>query len=313
MRLKMNVSDGSRENGGTMTGIRKILAATDFSFHAHRAARRAAFLAREHGATLRLLHVVNRNTALSTSQLGLQSPLDLDQRAAQDAQQGLESLSADVAAPDLVVEREVRTGIVLDEILAAAADADMLVLGPRGLRPIHELILGTAAERLLNKGQRPMVVVKQDPTREYRRVLVPVDFSEHSLTSLQFARSLAPTAEIGLFHALDPPVEGTLRSAGVGEETINAYWAQDEREARGLMDKLMTEAGASQGALLPMFLNGDPRLQINAMAESFAADLIVIGKHGRSRLSEYFLGGATRLTLARAQCDVAVVPGGRPR
>ncbi|HVF18051.1 MAG TPA: universal stress protein [Steroidobacteraceae bacterium] len=291
-----------------MKSIRKILAATDFSFHAHRAARRAGFLAREHDATLRLLHVINSNTAMSAFQFGVEPPLDLDQRVAQDAQRGLESLAGDVAAPNLVVEREVRTGIVLDQILAAADEADILVLGPRGLRPIHELILGTAAERLLNKSHRPMIVVKQDPTREYRRVLVPVDFSEHSMTALRFARSLAPTAEIGLFHALEAPAEGTLRNAAVAEESINAYRSQVERDARGQMDKLIADAGEMRGPLLPMLQKGDPRLQINAMAESYAADLIVIGKHGRSRISEFFLGGATRLTLARAQCDVAVVP-----
>jgi len=294
-----------------MSAIRTILAASDFSFDAHRAARRAALLAREHGATLRLLHVVHPDAAAKAARQRLRPPLDLDQVASQEAQYALQSLVEDVATADLIVEREIRSGAVLEEILSAADHADMLVLGPRGLRPIHEFILGTAAERLLNKSKRPMLVVKQDPASQYRRVLVPVDFSDHSLTAVRFARLLAPNAETCLFHAFDSPVESTLRTAGVSEESIAQYRAQDEREAREEMDKLIAQIGLMSSPPLPVVRRGDPRVEISATAEAYAADLIVIGKHGRSLLAEYFLGGATRLTLARAHCDVAVVPEAR--
>lgn len=294
-----------------MSTLRTILAASDFSFDAHRAARRAALLAREHGATLRLLHVVHPDAAAKAAQQRLQPPLDFDQRVSLEAQHSLDSLAADVSAPDLVVEREIRSGVVLDEILGAADHADLLVLGPRGLRPIHELILGTAAERLLHKSRRPMLVVKQEPTSPYRRVLVPVDFSDHALTAARFARSLVPNAELCLFHAFDSLAEGILRTAGVSEENIAQYRAQDEREAREQMDKLIAEIGPMSVPPLPVVKRGDPRVQISATAQAYAADLIVIGKHGRSRLAEYFLGGATRVTLVRAHCDVAVVPEAR--
>jgi nucleotide-binding universal stress UspA family protein len=291
-----------------MSTLRTILAASDFSFDAHRAARRAALLAQEHGATLRLLHVLHPDAAAKAAQQRLRPPLDLDQRVSLDAQRNLDSLAADVSAADLIVEREMRSGVVLDEILDAADHADMLVLGPRGLRPIHELILGTAAERLLSKSQCPMLVVKQEPASPYRRVLVPVDFSDHSLSAARFARLLAPNAELCVFHAFDSLAEGTLRSAGVSEDNIAEYRAQDERQAREEVDKLIAEIGPMSVPPLPVVQRGDPRIQISATAESYAADLIVIGKHGRSRLAEYFLGGATRITLARAHCDVAVVP-----
>ena len=156
-----------------------------------------------------------------------------------------------------------------------------------------------------------MLVVKREPAAQYRRVLVPVDFSEHSLTTVRFARLLVPNAELCLFHAFESVAEGTLRAAGVSEENIAQYGAQDESEAREEMEKLIADLGPMSLPPLPVLQRGDPRVQISATAESYAADLIVIGKHGRSRLAEYFLGGATRVTLARAICDVAVVPEAR--
>lgn len=122
---------------------------------------------------------------------------------------------------------------------------------------------------------------------------------------------MAPNAELCLFHAFDSLAEGTLRTAGVSEENIAEYRAQDEREAREQMDKLIAEIGPMPVSPLPVVQRADPRVQISATAQAYAADLIVIGKHGRSRLAEYFLGGATRVTLVRAHCDVAVVPEAR--
>lgn len=291
-----------------MSNFRTILAASDFSFHAHQAAQRAAQLAREHGATLRLLHVINSSVRATTVEQWLLPQFDLEQRIVEDARKALDDLATAVAAPEQAVERDVRSGLVLDEILAATEQADLLVLGPRGLRPVHELILGTLAERLLSKSKCPMLVVKRDAKDSYKRLLVPVDFSEHSMTALRFARSLAPDAEVCLFHAFDLPAEGILRNAGVSDENIDAYRIQEEQQARAQMDTLIAAAGAMAQGASPLIQRGDPRMLVSSTAESFAADLIVLGKHGRSRLAEYFLGGTTRITLARAQCDVAVVP-----
>jgi nucleotide-binding universal stress UspA family protein len=41
-------------------------------------------------------------------------------------------------------------------------------------------------------------------------------------------------------------------------------------------------------------------------------DLIVIGKLGKSRLEDYFLGSVTRRVLADSQADVLVVPADAP-
>ena len=46
---------------------------------------------------------------------------------------------------------------------------------------------------------------------------------------------------------------------------------------------------------------------ILAKEEELSADLIVIGKHGRSMVEEWLLGSVTRHVLAGSKCDVLVV------
>jgi len=287
--------------------IRTVVAATDFSFSAHRAARRAAVVAKMHGAALHLLHVLDSSSAKA---LLRRSPaIDVEQPLHVEAERALNSLADDVAAAGgAVTERLLREGRVMDEILAAAASSDLVVLGPRGVNPLRDFILGSTAERMARMIECPMLVVKQDPQIPYENVLVPVDFSDYSAPALRFASEVAPGAALHVFHALDCPLKGTLRSAGVSDAGIAAYCDELHREANASMAELT--AGLQERTVFGTVQAADARVAINERAAANNCTLIVMGKQGRSWLSEHILGSVTRVALERATCDVAVVPHG---
>jgi len=287
--------------------IRTVVAATDFSFSAHRAARRAAAVAKVHGAVLHLLHVLDSSSAKA---LLRRSPaIDVEQPLHLEAERALNSLADDVAAAGgAVTERLLREGRVMDEILSAAASSDLVVLGPRGVNPLRDFILGSTAERMARMIECPMLVVKQDPQIPYENVLVPVDFSDYSAPALRFASELAPGAALHVFHALDCPLKGRLRSAGVTDEGIAAYCDELHREANASMAELT--AGLQERTVFGTVQAADARVAINERAAANNCTLIVMGKQGRSWLSEHILGSVTRVALERATCDVAVVPHG---
>lgn len=287
--------------------IRTVVAASDFSFSAHRAARRAGVLAKEHGASLHLLHVIDSSPVQT---LMRRSPaLDVDPALRLDAERALASLAADIMAVGGVVnDRLLREGRVMDEILAASASSDLIVLGPRGVNPIRDFIIGSTAERMARMIECPMLVAKQDPEITYENVLVPVDFSEYSAPALRFASEVAPGATLHVLHALDSSLTGRLRSAGVSDEGIEAYSDQLQREANASMADLT--AGLGERTVFKTVQIGDARVLIKERAAATRCTLIVMGKQGRSWLSEHILGSVTRLVLERATCDVAVVPHG---
>jgi nucleotide-binding universal stress UspA family protein len=287
------------------TPIRAIVAATDFSFSAHRAARRAGMLAKEHGAKLDLLHVVDSATARS---LLRRSPaFDVEQPLLLEARRALDSLAEDiVAAGGVVDDHLLRDGSVIEEILASSAKSDLVVLGPRGVNPLRDFVIGSTAERIARMIECPMLVVKQDPEIPYERVLVPVDFSQYSAPSLRFASRLAPRATLDVFHAVDRSLEPRLRSAGITDDGITAYSDELHREANANMAEL-TAAALGQ-PVVGIVQIGDARVNIYERAAALQCTLIVMGKQGRSWLSEHVLGSVTRRVLERAECDVVVVP-----
>jgi nucleotide-binding universal stress UspA family protein len=288
-----------------MAGIRTIVAASDFSFSARRAARRAGALAKRHGAALLLLHVLDRPSVRAV--LPATPTFDVEQLLRSEAERELDLLAEDVlAAGGAVTDTLLREGRVIDEILAATASSDLLVMGPRGLNPLRDLIIGSTAERMARQIKCPMLVVKQNPQVPYQNVLVPVDFSECSEPALRFAAELVPGAALHAFHALDCSLEGRLRSAGVTDEPIATYRQELQREADAMMRTLTRDMEDVATVVQP----GDARVLINDRAAAIQSTLIVMGKQSRSWLSEYVLGGVTRLVLERAHCDVVVVPHG---
>jgi nucleotide-binding universal stress UspA family protein len=287
------------------TLIRTVVAATDFSFSAHRAARRAGVLAKTHGAALQLLHVLDTSSARSLR--GSPRSAELDDALRTDAAGALGSLADDVAAAGgTIKDRLIREGNVREGILAAATSADLLVLGSRGINPIKDFFLGSTAERIARVIECAMLVVKQDPQITYDNVLVPVDFSGYSAPALRFAAALAPNATLHVLHALDFPLAARLRTAGVPEEGLSVYIDELHREAQASMDVLTASVQGRTvlGALQP----GDARTLITEHAAANQCTLIVMGRQGRSWLSEHILGSVTRFVLERATCDVVVVP-----
>lgn len=276
-------------SGAEAGRIRSILAATDFSVCAGHAVQRAALLAGEHGATLKLLHVAGTGPALALRERAV---ADLDKDRLQEAIQQIPSVAA---------TPEIRAGEVIVELLAAADYADMLVLGAYGNRPVRDALIGTTADRLLRKGRRPMLVVKQAASEPYRRVLVALDFSLQSLATLEFARHIAPAATTYIFHAYESPGREDPRQA-------QASKAEYRDRAYSNLENLRRKASAPLGDATFVVLQGDPKHMVSETAGRYQADLVVVGKHGRSLAEEFFLGGVTRHTLATANCDVAVVP-----
>lgn len=284
--------------------ISTLVAASDFSFAAHRAARRASLVAKAHRASLKLLHVIEGS---STQSLLRSAPWpDPQERLHAEAQRSLDSLADDVTkVSGIVPDQLLREGDVLAELLAAAKQSDLIVLGARGLNPVREFFLGSTAERIARRVPCPMLVVKQEPQISYEHVLVPVDFSKYSAPALRFATELVPDATLHVFHAVDSAMEGRLRSVGVSDEAVQTYRDGLVREAEVSLAELTT---ALPDRALSVAEPGDARVLITRRAEERGCTLIVMGNQGRSWLSEHLLGSVTRAVLERATCDVVVVP-----
>ncbi|MHB8110000.1 MAG: universal stress protein [Syntrophorhabdaceae bacterium] len=290
-----------------MTQIQSILSATDFSPDSRHAAERAAML----GATMAiqkgvLLHVLERSWLDALKQL-ISSSAEVEQRIVEDSSRSLAELVEEARRlSGFSLEPQFRSGDVLDAIVEAASEFDLLVLGAHGRHPVQALALGTTSQRLLSKVHQPVLVVKRRAEKPYQRVLVATDFSPNSLRGLQYGQIIAPQALIHLVHVFEPLFERRMISGGVSDDIIEESRVKARVEANEKMTRFISEAGVDRRKLVRIIEHGHAPGKLPEIAHKWAPDLFIVGKHGRTRIEEFLLGSVTLHVLAESRCDVLV-------
>jgi len=142
-----------------------------------------------------------------------------------------------------------------------------------------------------------------------RRILLPVDGSEHSLEAARKLGRLidAEDAEISLLYVQKP------EAFAVGEIWIDPDTKQ-RREIRRRQEAEMvfanTTAPLERQRLTvrrQLTVEGDPADEILRCADEIGADLIVMGSHGRTGVLRVLMGGVSSKVLDRAKCPVLIV------
>lgn len=286
-----------------------ILVATDLTDAATPSIARAGQLARAHGAALRLVHVLDAEWWLAVRDLVQQ--MDLQHAVREQCRLMLDAAVALLAAQGHVqVQTELREGPVLQELAEAAQQADLLVIGAGGRHKLREAALGSTASRLARVVRRPLLVVHGADARPYERVLVATDLSDAAAAALDAVARLLPQAGLHVVHCFDLAYEGRLRLAGVSDAQLADYRQQGQVAATRALRAWATRVLGNRPVHLEV-REGDARFALLAAAHDLDAQLVVVGKQGRSFVSETLLGSVTSWLLEEAGRDVLVVPGRR--
>lgn len=288
------------------TPIKRILTGTDFSRPASNALLRAAMLAAEHAASLEIVHVAPRVTRTHLKQLGLGGSVG----ATSDALYKVDLAKAQELAYSQGVVATVKllkgsaSAMLTRE--AARLSADLVVLGYRGERSLRDTLIGTTAERVLERWTGDTLVVKDAPKENYGTILACVALAPVSCSVVMSAVALSEQARLHVLHAYKPPFEMTLISHHATGETLAKHRAAAKGEAvRGLTELLERCPVPSDRHLERHVRYGGPSTLIPGAAVRYGADVIVVGKN-QSVLEEFFLGSVTKKIVRAARTDVLV-------
>lgn len=184
-------------------------------------------------------------------------------------------------------EPRVVLGQPAEGILAAAADADLLVVGTHGRRGLARLALGSVSEAAIRGAASPVLAVRSSAGPDLgRHVLCPVNFTPTGQAALEVALSLA--ARLG------------------GRLTVMTCCETGDEPA-GCLHELLS--AAPPGLVVDTAIRqGQAADQILGLAAETAADLIVIGARRQGSLQEAVFGTTTERLLRNARSSLLVVP-----
>jgi nucleotide-binding universal stress UspA family protein len=150
----------------------------------------------------------------------------------------------------------------------------------------------------------------------FRRIMVPVDYSENARASLKFAAALAQSvgASIDVVHVWDKPtyVSDAVMVKRPGQEH-SSLLALIQENAEHDMNQFLASVELPPGVNVGHRLcSGDTVSTLIAEVQKGEHDLLVLGTHGRTGLAHMLLGSVTEKLIRMSPVPVLTVPPRRP-
>jgi nucleotide-binding universal stress UspA family protein len=294
-----------------------MLVPIDFSRPSLNAISYALAIARQFGADVHLLHVVDTTQYPPPTLLTL--PLVPQAEWNRRLRKRLEAVALKYRINGNVSALNPRSGTAYEEICAIAGElkADLVVIATHGYTGYKHIFLGSTAERVVQHSRCPVLVVRLHARHgngstdrrthtglQLKKILVPTDFSECSRAGFDYALQLARDfkAELRLVHVINPHVYpfGDEYAALDAARLMRGAAYAAEKQMRSMAARANVRYSAEVG-------RGSPAIEIcNAANED--VDLIVTSTHGRTGLGHVLIGSVAERVVRYARCPVLVIP-----
>jgi nucleotide-binding universal stress UspA family protein len=192
----------------------------------------------------------------------------------------------------------------LDEGKSRARQRKAVWVAAEAASPDHGKAIAQIARALRERGEVKMA--------DFKRILVPTDFTETSEKAIEWALSLAERlgSWVTLMHAYEIPIIGFPDGALVATADIATRIADASRAG------LDSAVGRRQGRKVKVdgiLRDGVAWEEINRVGDEIDADLIVIGTHGRRGLARALLGSVAENVVRTAHRPILTIHGPREK
>ena len=270
-----------------------IIVGVDESPASARAARAGWHLAAAMGAPCRLIHAIPDVWTIEA--------VDIAELVVADERRRIIAALNDVLPADALAAIEVHIGRPAHVLAENAAGAQLVVLGGKPHTALERGLGGSTAHYLVRTRDVPVLVAALDGW-PVKRILVAVDLSYAAEPTIVAARRLAQHtgARLRVMHVVEPVHPVGVKLAHMDYEAMyRERLEQFNRFTQGLTeiepgDRVMRRGHA-----------------VDAVAEeaaSWAADVVVVGSHGKGWIERMLVGSATEHLLARLPASLLIVP-----
>jgi nucleotide-binding universal stress UspA family protein len=293
-----------------MIQLKRILFPTDSSRCADQAFTHAVHLARKYQAEIHMLHAI----VLANPTDYFRNIEEIYSQLKEIARAKMSSTIEAHKAGDLKIEQIQLPAVSAGSMslsYAAEYDIDLIVMGTHGRRGLGHLLLGSIAEEVVRSAPCPVMTVRERKegvaAEKIERILVPVDFSEHSRKSLTYAKELALSygARLQLLHIIEepiyPPFYLVYKISPLGPK------ADIEGKSKEELERFLKEAPGPDVEADMAVTDGRAANSIVKFAEKNASDLIVIATHGLTGFEHMLLGSVAEKVVRFAPCPVFTI------
>jgi nucleotide-binding universal stress UspA family protein len=286
-----------------MAQFKKVFAAIDSSTKSNDVLKRSIWLAKEEGADLIVMHVVEIPWfEMPIDVWGKKPPID-EEALRKKIEAKISKLNEEAKVKFFI---QIKRGVPSEEVIfeAKREQADIIVIGNRGETKISEFILGSTAEKITQKSHIPVLIVKTECQKPYKNILIPTDLSKTSEKSISLTKTLFASSNIEILYAHEVFGDFMLDFYSLSEDESKIYKDKVRVFAKEQFNKFLKSQNFKNGTLI----EGSPTMK-SALIEYInnkACDLVVLGSEGLRDMGSIILGSTSSFIMREAKCDILV-------
>jgi nucleotide-binding universal stress UspA family protein len=195
--------------------------------------------------------------------------------------------------------------------MAERANAELVVIGTRGLTGFEHLVLGSTAEYVVRRSRCPVLTVHpgdDSPKDPVELVIVPTDLGSGAGDAVDaFTKVFEGADRPRVLLAFADPTPPYLEP--FKHETLEK-WGQPDVRKEDIEEKLAPTVAKFESAGFEVeteILDGGPVQAITELAEERDVDMILMSTHGRSVLANVLVGRTAQRIVQHAPCLVLTV------
>jgi len=143
------------------------------------------------------------------------------------------------------------------------------------------------------------------------KILLAIDDSRHSEAAVRSVaeRPWPPGTEVKVIHVVEFATSALARGDLWPTPPVDlSQLRQVEVErAKRLVEKAADDLRAKSLPVTTEVLEGNPKSRVLHVVEEWEPDLLVLGSHGRTGLTRFFLGSVSEALARHARCSVEIV------
>ena len=274
--------------------LKKILVATDFSKSSENTVKNAIEVAKLFESNIVLIHVLPDDIKNDKVKTMIRNA----------AETQLHAIIKDIEEAGVEAEKPLlKYGKHYDKIIQVAnkMNVNLIMIGAGEKMKKDTFKLGTTAEKLVRRSDKPVLVVKKgSDLKNVKSILCPVDFSEESKLALNNAINVARrfNAQLNILGVLELHSRG-YKGLKLKWNEIDEIGREDFKEE---MDAFLENFNLIDVNWKSIIKTGDPAKKILRTIKNKNTDLLIMGSSGKSSFHRMIMGSVTEKVIREVPC-----------
>lgn len=184
--------------------------------------------------------------------------------------------------------------------VAEKENCDLIAMGRKGTGGLERALMGYVTARVIGYTNSDVLVVPEYCSGHFHEILLATDGSPSTTRAVSRAIAIAAQfkARLTVVSVIYANNEFLAHAPHILEKQV--------QKIRTELEKIETDAKEKGVEARIVIRQGDPHVEIAALASTIVADLIVMGTHGKKSLPRLLMGSVAEQVIGAASCPVLV-------